>query len=237
VQVQTYGIISVNRVFAIGKDRLSVIGLEPASPCGECRAPCCRNAMVMLSAFDVWQLERGLGLAWAQFAECGVAFSDGFRLDHRPTRYGFRLRARPGGACTLLVETPGGFGRCGAHALAPSRCRLYPYHIKLTESYEVHWGDNALCPPSPTAKWRARAGEAIAAVDEEIGEWALGRRVLARWDRAVVEGGGALSASEFVRWTGRLYDQIAPLRRGERAEWQAAAYRLVDAFDLPGAAQ
>jgi hypothetical protein len=132
----------------------------------------------------------------------------------------------------FLVETPGGFGRCGAHGQLPARCALYPYHIKLTESYEVHWGGNALCPPAPAAKWRARAGEAIAAVDEEIGEWALGRRVLGRWEQAVAEG-RALSPSVFVRWTGNLYDQLAPLRTGERAAWQPAAYQLVDAFPLP----
>jgi hypothetical protein len=183
--------------------------------------------MVMLSGYDLWRLQRALGVPWDDLVTVGVAFGDGFRLDGGPTRYGFRLKQKPSGACTFLVELPGGHSRCGVRGTMPAACRVYPYHVNLVEEwYDVYFGGNAVCPPAEAYQWKQRAPSVLPQLDEEVGERALYQRVLARWDTRVE---APVEAEAFVRFTARVYEAIEPLRRGERGEWQPAAYQLVDA--------
>jgi hypothetical protein len=72
-------------------------------------------------------------------------------------------------------------------------------------------------------------------LDEDEGEWALWTSVLRRWDEGIrfVPPGQPLETEQFVRWLEALYQAIEPLRQGPRADWQLAAYALVDRFPLP----
>jgi Fe-S-cluster containining protein len=190
---------------------LPVVSSSP-SPCVACRAPCCQKADVPLTGHDVWRLVRTLGLPWEAFAT----------YDER----GFRLRVSIDGACTFLLALPDGWHRCGVHALRPSSCRLYPYHVQLLDDppYAIELGAGAPCPPKEAAAFARRMADAAPLVDDELAEWALYQRVLRRW--------GKRSGADFARWALGLYDHLEPLRRGARADWQLAAYRLIATYPL-----
>lgn len=190
-----------------------------------------------LTAYDLWRLVRGLGVGWQELASVGVAFGDGFRLDAGPTRFGFRLRQRPSGACALLVEVPAGPARCGVHPMRPAACRLYPFHLALDDDgYQIEFGAGAACPPAEARGWKLAVAGAQLATDEEVGEHALYTHVLKRWDEAAGRARARLDAGQFVDWSSRLYDALSALQSGARSDWHLDAVRLVRGFALPGAA-
>ena len=85
--------------------------------CEGCSA-CCRGMgnSVVLDPYDVWRLERGTGIPFAQMIGNQVMLSvvDGLILPS--------LNMESTGACPFL----NGEGRCSIHAYRPGICRLFP---------------------------------------------------------------------------------------------------------------
>jgi hypothetical protein len=202
------------------------------SPCQRCQGPCCLDPKVELNGHDLWRLCRALGADWEELVTVEES-PNGFRLDGGHRRWGFRLRRNAAGACLLSIDTPGHYHRCGVYGLEPSSCRVYPYHVQLLDGplYQVALGANARCPAPQALVYRARIDEAVAMLDEQIGEQALYARLVARWDAGVERA--AFEPAQFVLWTSALYDAVEPLRARERGLWQLAAYERVDGFPLP----
>ena len=85
--------------------------------CAGCSA-CCKGMgnSVVLDPYDVWRLERGLGIPFAQMIGQQVMLSvvDGLILPS--------LNMESTGACPFLNKE----GRCSIHAFRPGICRLFP---------------------------------------------------------------------------------------------------------------
>ncbi len=215
---------------------LPILVDDPATAaCSTCPARCCEHT-VPLTGYDVVRLTRALALPWRVVAGLGshrIALFEGFRLDRGPTHWFFHLRKRDDGACQFLLELPDGYRRCGVHALRPGACRVYPLVPDLARGGE--FGNHALCPDPQRALYEGAIPQLRDGIDEDQAERALYARVRARWDlvpmRVPVER--PLDADVFVDWIGKVYDAIAPLRIGERGQWQLAAYELVADFPLP----
>jgi Fe-S-cluster containining protein len=139
---------------------------------------------VPLTAFDVNRLTDALAVPWQELAVAGVAFSGGFRLDATQTRWNFRLRQRPGGACVLAVG--GEYLRCGVHAERPSACRVYPLYVGLRDDgIRVGLGNNAACPPALAMAWSEQAAPSL--VEPEIAEHQRYQELIQRWEAALSE--------------------------------------------------
>lgn len=88
--------------------------------CNDCEgcSGCCRGMgnSVVLDPYDVWRLEQGLGIPFAQMIGRQVMLSvvDGLILPS--------LNMEATGACPFLNEA----GRCSIHAFRPGICRLFP---------------------------------------------------------------------------------------------------------------
>ena len=103
--------------------------------CEGCSA-CCRGMgnSVVLDPYDVWRLERGTGIPFAQMIGNQVMLSvvDGLILPS--------LNMESTGACPFL----NGEGRCSIHAYRPGICRLFPlgrYYHDGGFSYVLMTGD------------------------------------------------------------------------------------------------
>lgn len=89
--------------------------------CNDCEgcSACCRGMgnSVVLDPYDVWRLERGLGIPFAQMIGTQVMLSvvDGLILPSLNME-------NETGACPFLNEE----GRCSIHAFRPGICRLFP---------------------------------------------------------------------------------------------------------------
>ena len=88
--------------------------------CNDCEgcSACCKGMgnSVVLDPYDVWRLEQGLGIPFAQMIGTQVMLSvvDGLILPS--------LNMEATGACPFLNEK----GRCRIHAYRPGICRLFP---------------------------------------------------------------------------------------------------------------
>ena len=88
--------------------------------CNDCEgcSDCCRGMgnSVVLDPYDVWRLERGLGIPFAAMIGKQVMLSvvDGLILPS--------LNMESTGACPFLNEA----GRCSIHSFRPGICRLFP---------------------------------------------------------------------------------------------------------------
>ena len=103
--------------------------------CAGCSA-CCKGMgnSVVLDPYDVWRLERGLGLPFAQMISKQVMLSvvDGLILPS--------LNMESTGACPFLNEE----GRCSIHTFRPGICRLFPlgrYYHEDGFSYVLMTGE------------------------------------------------------------------------------------------------
>ncbi len=89
--------------------------------CNDCEgcSACCRGMgnSVVLDPYDVWRLEQGLGIPFAQMIGQQVQLSvvDGLILPSLNME-------TESGACPFLNEA----GRCSIHAFRPGICRLFP---------------------------------------------------------------------------------------------------------------
>ncbi len=89
--------------------------------CNDCEgcSACCRGMgnSVVLDPYDVWRLEQGLGIPFAQMIGTQVMLSvvDGLILPSLNME-------NETGACPFLNEE----GRCSIHAFRPGICRLFP---------------------------------------------------------------------------------------------------------------
>lgn len=89
--------------------------------CNECKgcSDCCHGMgdTVILDAYDVYRLEKGLGRDFSGLLSLGLelGIADGVILPH----LGMRGEKE---ACAFLDEN----GRCSIHALRPGICRLFP---------------------------------------------------------------------------------------------------------------
>jgi Fe-S-cluster containining protein len=215
-------------------ERLPV--LDPATAaCSECPAPCCAEHDVNVNGFDLVRLMRGLALSWPSLVndiEHPHSFFVGFRLDSSSTHHHFYLRRRPDETCQFLLQLDGRWRRCGVHQLRPGACRAYPIRAA---GDEVRLASHIVCPPPQRQLYQSACEAMRVVIDDDSAEDALWRRVLERWDllARTVPRGQPLPMDAFVDWLLRLYDAVAPLRRGARGEWQLAAYALVDEFPLP----
>jgi Fe-S-cluster containining protein len=150
------------------------------SPCSTCRAPCCHERSVALTALDLCRLVDALGVPWQELATIGVAHSGGFRLDPGATRWSFRLRQREDGRCLMALE--GEITRCAVHAARPSACRIYPLHVALGEDggIAVALGWDAVCPEEQAAVWSEHARPEL--VELEVAEHARWLGLVEKWE-------------------------------------------------------
>lgn len=218
--------------------RLPLVSDPATSACAGCAGDCCLSHVVPLSGYDLWRLCRGLGTPWdalAELAEERHPLHFGFRLDRSTVHFHFRLKRRASGACGLLLELPGGHRRCGVHALRPGACRAYPFTARDADPEAIAIGGHAICPPERAARYLAAAPAMRPLLDEDAAEEALFSRVLARWDllarHTAPERPRALD--DYLGFVDKAYRAVEPLRQGERRAWQPAAYRIVDALDVP----
>lgn len=88
--------------------------------CNDCEgcSACCKGMgnSVVLDPYDVWRLEQGLGVPFAQMIGRQVMLSvvDGLILPS--------INMESTGSCPFLNEA----GRCSIHAFRPGICRLFP---------------------------------------------------------------------------------------------------------------
>lgn len=88
--------------------------------CNDCEgcSACCKGMgnSVVLDPYDVWRLEQGIGIPFAQMVGKQIMLSvvDGLILPS--------LNMESTGACPFLNEA----GRCRIHAFRPGICRLFP---------------------------------------------------------------------------------------------------------------
>jgi hypothetical protein len=209
-------------------------------PCFSCHAPCCISYVIPLTGFDLWRVVRVLQVPWHEVAEARSdrdAFWDFFALDDTKKRHCFYLRAHPTGACVLLLELPGGHHRCGSHEGRPLACRVYPYKITGSSQLGLEMIHHAMCPPPQRAIFESLA--ALEAekprVTDELYERQLYLEAKLRWNAMAerVPAEQPLAAGDYAEWLIRLYDRMAPLRRGQFADWYPEALELVHGFPLP----
>lgn len=107
--------------------------------CNDCEgcSACCKGMgnSVVLDPYDVWRLEKGLGIPFAQMIGKQVMLSvvDGLILPSLNME-------NETGACPFLDET----GRCSIHAFRPGICRLFPlgrYYHDGSFSYVLMAGE------------------------------------------------------------------------------------------------
>jgi Fe-S-cluster containining protein len=214
--------------------------LAHESPCFGCFTPCCYSYVVPVTALDVWRLQRSFAAPWQKLVEVqsgSIDYWDSFRLDESALRWSLRLQHRPAGqACRLLVEVPGGHARCGAHEGRPLACRAYPY--KITDAGDIAFISHAMCPPPQRRAYELAMGAMKASVENELLDLELHVQALQRWDALAltVPRAQAFVVDDYVRWMLALWDAVALLRVGARAEWEPVVVRAIDAFPLPSVA-
>lgn len=119
-------------------------------PCEQCAGHCCRT-YVGLTTYEASRMAHSLKVPLEDLVVREQAQPDRYTRQSLPIRtrdgvFQLRLRhqrERPG-SCVFLVEL-GARGRCGAYALRPGVCRLYPYHLQIGEE-SVEVGDERKCP-------------------------------------------------------------------------------------------
>jgi len=102
--------------------------------CTTCAGECCRRYVVPVSVVDVRAIVQATALHPAEFlALCAVAPAvpvPGFRLEPGGSEAMVVLDRRAGGACTFLLELPGGHARCGGYGHRPLACRAFPTTLR-----------------------------------------------------------------------------------------------------------
>jgi Fe-S-cluster containining protein len=158
-------------VGADGRSRLPTPLAPAIDPCRVCPARCCHQQVIVsvpeaLRIADTLDVPAARSSVWHAFE--GTA--------------AIALRRRDDGACWFLVDLDG-FKRCGAYALRPGSCRLYPL------SFE--WGDlrsgpaQMLCPvPFAVTDGVVAAVEAAAA--QTIDDWTRHDLLVEGWSKAEV---------------------------------------------------
>jgi hypothetical protein len=117
---------------------------------------------------------------WRELAILGVAFGGGFKLDPGPTRWGFRLRQKSDQSCVFAV---GEMIRCGARAVAPAACRVYPFHVALRDDgVHVVMGNDAACPVEEAAAWSTLASPSGERIQRELDEFDRYQQMIERWE-------------------------------------------------------
>jgi Fe-S-cluster containining protein len=157
-------------------------------PCSTCHAPCCQTATVEVTTVEALRLCFGMMLSLEAVVErldC-PPHADQQRLASVPiplvdglTVLRLRHRAdKDGGGCTFLT-TALEQRRCGAHALRPGACRLFPFHVDAGPQ-SIAVGDPAICPTA----W-LRTPELETAVLKDFRAWRrdlrLEHKLVARW--------------------------------------------------------
>lgn len=218
--------------------------IDPAThACSGCHGKCCVHHTVPLGGHDLYRLARTLELPWRDLVELEehrIALHDGFRLDRGPVHYSFVLRRRENGACVLLLELPGGHRRCGAHALRPDACRIYPLTRppapsdgQAATTPRVALGGHVICPAPRLAIYREALPALAPLLDEDDAERELYALILARWDllARVVRKNQTLPAERYVDWLFALYEKLAPLRAQKK--FADAARAVIGEHPLP----
>jgi Fe-S-cluster containining protein len=179
-------------VGADGRSRLPTPLAPAIDPCRVCPARCCHQ-QVIVSVPEALRIADTLDVPLAavvDFVPLGGPHT--FPFDGTAARssvwHAFEgtaaiaLRRRDDGACWFLVDLDG-FKRCGAYALRPGSCRLYPL------SFE--WGDlrsgpaQMLCPvPFAVTDGVVAAVEAAAA--QTIDDWTRHDLLVEGWSKAEV---------------------------------------------------
>jgi Fe-S-cluster containining protein len=102
--------------------------------CATCVGECCRRYVVPVSVVDVRAIVQATALHPAEFlalrALAPAVPVPGFRLEPGGPEAMVVLDRRSGGACTFLLELPGGQARCGAYGHRPLACRAFPTTLR-----------------------------------------------------------------------------------------------------------
>jgi Fe-S-cluster containining protein len=203
-----------------------------ADPCVDCTTGCCVSYVVPLTGFDLWRLCRGLQLPWHQVAEVRSEFAhwEGFALHAGAARYGLFLRAQPRTeTCHFLMRLPGGAWRCGAHAVRPMACRVYPY--KASPAGGLEMVAHAMCPAPSLAWFEERRASARVPVEEELAERQLYLFALAHWNQHMAKSPHRYDAELFIDWMLKLYETLLPMRQAP--EFGAAARARITVSAMP----
>lgn len=177
-------------------------------PCAGCAAPCCRNYVVGLWAYDVYRIATRLALPMADF--CTLVWRDAADADHQivldaaalPRRYYALTLAKVPDPdpqrqkrCVFLVSI-GGRGRCGAYAARPQVCRLYP----TTELHGVisASGGGLYCPPGSWQIADLNLDRARVTWREQRAQRALHDALVAAWNRLLQATPRPRSEREFL---------------------------------------
>lgn len=142
------------------------------SPCILCKAECCRNHLITVTAFDVLRLY-GDGYRvqdFAQFAPCKILnYDNNMVLEFHDSGVAEdRILALKSNPCYFLEN-----GQCSIHKIAPSVCKAYP----LNSSGKMI---GKLCPGIPRLLHRLVGTEVRREYAKEIDAY---RGIVAEWNR------------------------------------------------------
>ena len=155
------------------------------SPCDGCLSHCCHHD-AHLSAFEATRMALTLAVPLESFvvpepykaADIGLAPYHAIRLDEGRVR--LKLRRREDRSCVFLFKL-GERGRCGAYALRPGICRLYPFELEEGDAH-IHVGTLAYCP----TQW-LHDEDTEARIEGDLQRWredlAADKKLVARWNR------------------------------------------------------
>lgn len=171
------------------------------NPCERCPGHCCR-ANVRLTSFEAARIALTLSVSLDDVVDRMPADDEKARHQAIPIHLDeglvqLVLKHKPAGECLFLVDV-GGRGRCGAYALRPGACRLFPYDVEYGER-AFTTGGQAFCPTRwvQNAQVRRRVRKDLerwmAEIDEEralVDEWNRSERDDRSWSafqRVVVD--------------------------------------------------
>ena len=155
--------------------------------CAACIGDCCRRYVVPLTVDDVLRLVAATALHPAEFVALRptpTGFT-GFRIAPDGEVY-LTLAKRPAqpwhhGACTFLLELPGGQARCGVYPARPGACRTFPT-TPVHGTAAVKSG--TLCGPDA---WNAAVMDLPRFrrdLKAQANAWSATNRIAATWNRA-----------------------------------------------------
>ncbi|HEU5317665.1 MAG TPA: YkgJ family cysteine cluster protein [Chloroflexota bacterium] len=185
---------------------------NPCATCGEC----CRNYIVSVCGYDVWQICARERLSPERFlivCPQDEPRRDSFFLQHGGQAYGLMLdkkgplkAKRP---CVFLMQLGGGHDRCGIYDHRPVVCQAYP--MGLTQG-DVTRREGVLCPADAWTAGEVRRPAWRRALQRQRLCFDVYRQVVLRWNARVSHHPGARFAiPEYFTYLLNVYDGLARL--------------------------
>jgi Fe-S-cluster containining protein len=197
-----------------------------ASPCATC-GECCRNYIVSVCGYDVWQIcvrERLSPERFLIVCPQDEPHRDSFFLEHGGPAYGLMLdkkgplkAKRP---CVFLMQLGGGHDRCGIYDHRPVVCQAYPMALSHGD---VTRREGVLCPSDAWTTDEVRRPAWRRALQRQRLCFDVYRQVVLRWNARVKGHPGARFAmGEYFTYLLNAYDGLARLDERLGTEGMAA---------------